>query len=45
MKTEGITMTPELYNLLTADLADGDSTDFTKEDLLQMIQAARESIE
>ena len=45
MKSENITLTPELYNLLTADLADGDAgEEFTKEDLMQMIKAARESI-
>ena len=41
MKTN-ITLTPELYNLLTADLSDDE---FTIEELLQMIKAARESIE
>lgn len=42
MKQNDITMTPELYNLLTADCAD---EDFTAEELLQMIKAARESID
>ena len=37
-----LTLTPELYNLLTADLCDDD---FTVEELLQMIKAARESVE
>ena len=37
-----ITLTPELYNLLTADLCD---EDFTAEELLQMIAAARVSVE
>lgn len=37
-----ITMTPELYNLLTVDYADEEPT---IEELLQMIKAARESIE
>lgn len=41
MKTT-IKMTPELYNLLTADLADDG---YTVEELLQMIQKARESVE
>ena len=42
MKQNNITLTPELYNLLTADYAD---EEFTVEELLQMIKAARESIE
>ena len=37
-----ITLTPELYNLLTADICD---EEFTVEELLQMIKAARESVE
>lgn len=40
MKTE-ITMTPELYNLLTADICDDE---FTADELLEMIKNARESI-
>lgn len=39
---QNITMTTELYNLLTADYADDD---FTAEQLLQMIKEARESVE
>ena len=42
MKTENINLTPELYNLLTADICD---EDFTVTELLEMIKAARESIE
>ena len=42
MKQNNIALTPELYNLLTADYAD---EDFTVEELLQMIKNARESIE
>ena len=37
-----ITLTPELYNLLTADICDDE---FTAEELLAMIKAARESVE
>ena len=40
MKTE-ITLTPELYNLLTADICDDE---FTADELLEMIKNARESI-
>ena len=39
---ETITLTPALYNLLTADLCD---EEFTVEQLLEMITAARESVE
>lgn len=38
---EYIKLTPEMYNLLTADICD---EEFTAEQLLQMVTAARESI-
>ena len=38
-----IKLTPELYNLLTLPL-DDQVDDFTREDIIQMIEAAYESI-
>ena len=39
-----ITMTPELYNLLTLTM-DDQLEDYTREDILQMVEAAWKSIQ
>lgn len=41
---QNITMTAELWNLLTLN-DDDQLDDFTRDDILQMIKSARESIE
>lgn len=42
-ETKTINVTPELFNLLTLPYAD-DIEDYTIEDILQLIEAAAESI-